>query len=158
MGQLTLGHQLLALPMVPVMRLLSQTNPSAGSLVVAVEALMRSCCLRPFKNLKMAKTAKIVKRAKRAKRAKMVKRAKMAKMAKMRLLPLAQKAVNLTTLQLKIRQMPELYLPCLVNLFQSRLYNMTLGHRKLLFPLPPQKKIMKVETIWFPSAFQCTIN
>ena len=69
------------------MRLSSQMNPSAGSLVVAIEALMqRSCYLRPFKNLKMVKTAKIVKMA------------KMAKKAKLRLLPLAQKAVNLTTL------------------------------------------------------------
>ena len=78
------------------MRLSSQMNPSAGSLVVAVEALMqRSCCLRPFKNLKMVKTAKL---AKTAKTAKIVKMAKMAKKAKLRLLPLAQKAVNLTTL------------------------------------------------------------
>ena len=72
------------------MRLSSQMNPSAGSLVVAVEALMqRSCCLRPFKNLKMVKLAKT---------AKIVKMAKKAKKAKLRLLPLAQKAVNLTTL------------------------------------------------------------
>ena len=75
------------------MRLSSQMNPSAGSLVVAIEALMeRSCYLRPFKNLKMVKTAKM------AKTAKIVKTAKTAKRAKLRLLPLAQKAVNLTTL------------------------------------------------------------